>query len=67
MTRASQCLKQGTQSRRSATTQRGGVVRQVKGVVQDEGDTYHMYPWLIHVDVWQETSQYCELIILQLK
>ena len=23
--------------------------------------------WLIHVDVWQKSSQYCELTILQLK
>ena len=27
----------------------------------------HMYPWLIRVNVWQESSQYCKLIILQLK
>ena len=23
--------------------------------------------WLIHVDVWQKQTQYCETIILQLK
>ena len=33
--------------------------------VQDEGT--HMYLWLIHVNVWQEPSQYCKLISLQLK
>ena len=32
--------------------------------VQDEGD--HVYPWLIHVDVWQKPSQYCKVIIFQL-
>jgi len=24
-------------------------------------------PWLIHVEVWQKPSQYCKVIILQLK
>ena len=27
----------------------------------------HVYPWLIHVDVWQNLTQYCKAIILQLK
>ena len=27
----------------------------------------HVHPWLIHVDVWQKPSQYCKVIILQLK
>ena len=27
----------------------------------------HIYPWLIHSDIWQKPSQYCKLIILQLK
>ena len=26
-----------------------------------------MYLWLIHVDVWQKSTQYCKAIILQLK
>ena len=26
-----------------------------------------MHLWLIHVNVWQKTSQYCKVIILQLK
>ena len=26
-----------------------------------------MYLWLIHVDIWQKPSQYCKVIILQLK
>ena len=33
--------------------------------VQREG-TY-VYPWLIHVDVWQKTTKFCKAIILQLK
>jgi len=27
----------------------------------------HVHPWLINVDVWQKPSQYCKVIILQLK
>ena len=27
----------------------------------------HVYLWLIHVDVWRKLSQYCKVIILQLK
>ena len=27
----------------------------------------YIYLWLIHVDVWQKPTQYCEAIILQLK
>ena len=33
--------------------------------VQDGGT--HLHPQLIHVDVWQKPSQYCKLIVLQLK
>ena len=33
--------------------------------VQDGGTT--VYPWLIHVKVWQKPPQYCKVIILQLK
>ena len=33
--------------------------------VRDRGDT--CIPVLILVDVWQKTSKYCKLIILQLK
>ena len=32
---------------------------------QDEGTNIHL--WLIHVDVWQNTLQYCKLISLELK
>jgi len=27
----------------------------------------HVHPWLIHVNVWQKTIQYCKVISLQLK
>ena len=27
----------------------------------------YVYLWLIHIDVWQKLSQYCKVIILQLK
>ena len=27
----------------------------------------HVYPWLIHVNVWQKPPQYCKAISLQLK
>ena len=27
----------------------------------------YIYPWLIHADVWQKPTQYCKVIILQLK
>ena len=33
--------------------------------IQDEGT--HVHPRLIHVNVWQKPSQYCKVIILQLK
>ena len=33
--------------------------------IQDGGT--HVYPWLIHVNVWQKPPQYCKVIVLQLK
>ena len=27
----------------------------------------YVYPWLMHIDVWQKATQYCKAIILQLK
>ena len=27
----------------------------------------YVYPWLIHVDVWQKPTKFCKVIILQLK
>ena len=37
----------------------------VEGRFKREG--IYIYLWLIHVDVWQKPTQYCEAIILQLK
>ena len=59
------CMKQGTHTWCSGTTQRDGVKREV-GVEFRTGGT-HVHPWLIHVDVWQKPPQYCKVIILQLK
>ena len=36
-----------------------------KGRIKRE-ETY-IYLWLIHVNVWQKLSQYCKVMILQLK
>ena len=57
--------KLGTQSQCSGTTQRERVGREV-GVGFRIGGT-HVYLWLIHVDVCQKPSQYCKVIIFQLK
>ena len=32
--------------------------------VQDGGT--HVYPWLIHIDVWQKSPQYCKVMSIQL-
>ena len=41
-------------------------------VSQKENDKYcrkgtYVYLWLSHIDVWQQSTQYCKAIILQLK
>ena len=53
------CMMQGAQTRYSVTTEEWDGV----GGRLTEG-TY-VYLWLIHVDVWQEPTQYCKAIILQ--
>ena len=45
----------------SVTRQRAGIGKEVKGILKREGRQ------LIHVDVWQKTTQYCKAIIFQLK
>ena len=52
MTNAS-CMKWGTQSQCSGTTQRDRVETEVGGAIQDWEDT--CLPMRIHVDVWQKT------------
>ena len=39
--------------------------REVGGRFKRQG-TY-VYPWLIHVDVWQKLTRYCRAIIFQFK
>ena len=34
---------------------------------EDSGWGTHVYPWLIHVNIWQKPPQYCKVISLQLK
>ena len=55
------CMTQGTQT---------GALYQPRGVrwggrFKREG-TY-VYLWLMHVDVWQKTTEFCKAIILQFK
>ena len=51
-------------------TQRDRVEREVRlGEIGREGRLgwgIHVYPWLIHVNVWQKPLQYCKVISLQL-
>ena len=54
-------MMQGTQSQGFVTPTEVGW----GGSFQKEG-TY-VYLWLTHVGVWQKPSQYCKIIILQLK
>jgi len=49
-------MKQGTQSRCSGTTQRDRVGREVGRGFRIGGDMQYLWP--IHVDVWQNPSQY---------
>ena len=58
-------MKQGTQGPCSGVTQRDRVGREVGGGFR-MGVT-HVYLWLIRDDVWQKPSQYCKVIIFQLK
>ena len=58
------CMKQGTQSWCTGTTQRDGMGREVGW---GSGWGTHVHPWLIHVNVWQKLPQYCKIISLQLK
>jgi len=47
------------------TTQRSGMGWGLEGRFKREG--IYAYLWLIHSVVWQKPTQYCKLIILQLK
>ena len=37
------------------------------GVCGGPGWGTHVHPWLIHVNVWQKSPQYCKVISLKLK
>ena len=58
-------MMQGTQSRYSVITWRDRVREEVGGVFRMEGTCAYLLP--IDTDVWQKPSQYCKVIILQLK
>ena len=58
-------MKQGTQSQCSGATQRDRMGWEVGGGFRMGGT--HVYLWPIHVKVGQKPSQYCNVIILQLK
>ena len=64
MTIASSMHEAGHPSWCSGTIQRDKVGREVGGEFR-WGDT--CMPVTIHVDVWQKPSQYCKVLILQLK
>ena len=49
----------------SVTTYRGGKEGEEGGRFKREGTDVHL--WLIHVDAWQKSKQYCKAIIFQLK
>ena len=42
---------------------RGG--KEIQARWGEEGT--RIYPWLMHIDVWQKPTQHCKAIILQLK
>ena len=44
---------------------RGGIGRELRGRFKREG--IYVYLWLIHVEVWQETTKFCKTIILLFK
>ena len=54
-----QCMKQGTQSWCTGTTQRVGMGREEGG---GSGWGTHVHSWLIDVRVWQNPPQYCKVI-----
>jgi len=55
----------GNSNRDSATTQRGGMGKEMGRSFKREETC--VYLWLIHADVWQKPTKFCKAIILQLK
>ena len=58
-------MTQRTQNWYSMTIWGAGVGGEVGEDFRREGP--HVFLWLIHVDIWQRPSQYCKVMILQLK
>jgi len=58
-------MAQGT--RIGALKQPGEVEKWWEVEVGFKRERTYVYLWLIHVDVWQNSNQYCKKIILQLK
>ena len=59
------CMTQAAQIQCFVTAQRGRMDCEVGRRFKREG-TYR-FLWLIHVDIWQKSTQYCQEIILQLR
>ena len=62
------CITQGIQRQLCKNVEaweRVGGGRWEGGWIEGEGIYVHI--WLIHVDVWQKSNQYCKTIISQLK
>ena len=54
-----------TSNQSTVPAERGGMKSEVRGRLKREGT--RVYPPLMHVDVWQKSTQYCYAIILRLK
>ena len=57
-------MRQGAQGWYTGMTLRDGMGREV---LVGSGCGTHVYPWVIHVSVWQKPLQYHKVISLQLK
>ena len=51
---------------RAGALGRPGGIGWGRGRRGESGWGTHVHPWLIHVNVWQKTLQYCKVISLQL-
>ena len=58
------CMRQGAQGWCTGTNLMDGKGGWKEG--ESEWGPY-VYPWLIHVNVWQKPLQYCKVISFQLK
>ena len=58
------CMRQGVRGWCTGMALRDGMGQEVGG---GSGWGIHVYPWLIHINVWQKPLQYCKVISLQVK